>query len=641
MRNPDNRRPALRRARPISTDPLRGAWLALLVCAAMALVACGDDSTAINQAPVLTLDVGAQETYVIGDMIQIRATADDPDADPLTFSVEGLPERADLQTFPNSALMSWDPIASDVTEGSEGRRLIFVVEDDRGGRAERVVNLTILAGNGAPVFESPSSKLFTPRSGQQLSFEVKVRDDDSNEVHLSMPADTAPEGASFEQTDQKTGTFRWTPNPAQLARRVHSATFVAQDNQGLPVKQKVTIILQSSTGGGGGGNDPSGPAPAPGDSCDDQLITHAAPGAQRTLDDYELEAYLSPTAADKYDKGFLFWTTENPMKYDVDLEAIDMKVGQGLMRAGIPNLLLSAGESEVVYYTICAEDSTGDPAADDTFVCAPASYYYSFVAYSPDSNICIDDADAGTSFASATTASPTDWETYRTCQGAADYHKVSVSAGELAEVYITYSLTDTPGSHALTHPMEITVYDDAHNPLPDATLTAECSGIVYIDLQAGASATTWYIKVAPKQGAEMPYQMTAFHSDDSGPDEPIEACQDNDHFGSTNRAPSEAPLVDDGEYTGLTVCGGADAADWYSNILGVGDAAYVELLVEEGADLEDVFFAAYTSGGALASLSTRDGDALYIEFEAMREDFYHYIVEAPVDTRYTLLFITY
>lgn len=633
MRNPDNRRLSGRRARSLSTHSLQGVWVAILACAAIALAGCGDSSTEVNQAPVLTLDVGAQESYVIGDRIQIRANAHDPDGDPLTFSVEGLPERANLQTFPNSALMSWDPINSDVTAGSEGRKLIFVVEDDRGGRSERVVHLTIVAGNGAPVFESPSSKLFNPRSGQTLTFEVKVRDDDSNEVDLSMPDETAPEGATFQQTDQKMGTFSWTPTAVQLTQRVHSTTFIANDNQGAPVKQKVTIILQSSTGG----DDPTSPTPEE-SACDEQPIRHASPGPQRTVEDYELEAYLSPDSAAKYDEAVVFWATDNPMKYDVDMESVDMKVSGDWLRAGIPNLLLAPGESKTVYYIICAMASTANGNGDDDdFICAPASYYYSFVAYSPDSNFCADDSDSGISFSNAPEVSPTAWEDYRTCEGAADFHKVSLPAGGQAEVYITYSLTEASDSQTPIHPMKINVYNDDYDELEDKALVSECSGIVYIDLQSGSSASTWYIEVEPS--GEMPYQMTAFHSGGEEED-PVVTCEDNDQFGSTNRDPDSAGFVDDREYTGLTVCGGESEADWYANLLGAGEYVFVELDVQQGAALSDIYFAAYGPGGGIIAMGTEEDGKLYLEFETTVEDFYYYIIEAPIETHYSISFVS-
>lgn len=631
MRNPKNR--------VFSAHWTRLITLTTLVWAATALGGCTDDpETEINQAPVLTLDVGSQESYVIGEVIQIRASADDPDGDPLSFSVDELPERAELQTFPNSAQMTWDPISSDVTEGGV-RKIVFVVEDDRGGRSERVVNLTILAGNGTPAFVSPSSKLFDPSGGQALTIDVEVRDDDSSDVELTMPAETAPEGANFEQIEQKTGRFTWTPASDQLDQRVHTVTFVANDHQGDPVTQKVTIILQSSDPDNPGPGD--GPTPSPGSTCDEeQLITHAAPSAQRGVEDYELVAYLSEAGTQKYDEGIVFWTTTNPMKYDVDLNSIEMKVDPGRMRAGIPNLLLNEGESETIYYTICAVDSTADVDDDDAFVCAPVSYYYSFNAYSPDSNICFDDAASGESFAEATEVSPVAWENYLTCENASDFHKVSVEAGGLAEIYITYSLTEDPDAQTPHHPMEVTVYDEAQNPQPDLATVSECSGIAYIALEAPESAPqTWYIEVAPDGDDEMPYQMTAFHTE---PEEPVDTCEDDDEFGPDNRSPEDAPLIEAGEYNGLVVCGGEneDQADWYTNILGVDDVVYLVLTVEEGADLEDIFLGVYNSSGGLKGVAEQSGNTLELLYEATEEDFYYYIVEAPAETHYSLDVLT-
>jgi len=54
-----------------------------------------------------------------------------------------------------------------MTPAGEPLELVFWAEDDRGERSERVVTLTILAGNGVPRFTSSPSILHTSSSGSR------------------------------------------------------------------------------------------------------------------------------------------------------------------------------------------------------------------------------------------------------------------------------------------------------------------------------------------------------------------------------------------------------------------------------------------------------------------------------------------
>lgn len=528
----------------------RFAYILLVVLTALA-AACGAD-TAPNEAPTLTLDVGSQETYVVGeDVVQIQATAKDPEGGAVHFEVVNRPARAELQTFSNSALFTWDPITSDVTNG-EPLRLIFVAKDDAGKRAERVVNLTILPGNGTPKFLTASSKLYDPNSDHPLEFDVEVRDDDSQQVTLTMPADQAPAGAHFEQSGPKTGTFRWDPSVQQQSQRVHSASFVADDGESDPVELKVTIILQRS---GGGTTDPD-----PTQTCDaDQAIVHTPLGAQRTLDDYEVVAQFSSSAAAKYDKAYLFWATGDAMNTDVDYESAEMKIDGAELHGGIPNLLLSAGESETVYYSICAMDEDAAEGAEDAFICEPGSYDYSFNAYSPDEASCIDDAGAGADFASATTIPDDLWGTHNTCSGSSDFHKITVAAGETVELYTLFSFGQD---------LDIKVYDDAQKQR-DLVSWSDCYGIAYIPLEAPESGQkTWYVEVS---GDDTPYQITAYRSQSGS-----NTCGDEDL--EPNDTAADATLVFDAhkEISGASICT-EDDVDIYAFDMLVGDEIQADL----------------------------------------------------------------
>jgi hypothetical protein len=564
----------------------RALFLALAALAVAGFtVACGAD-TVENQAPTLTLNVSSEETYVVGDdVVQIQATATDPDDGKVSFEVVNRPERAELQTFSNSALFTWDPITSDVTNG-EPLRLIFVAKDAQGERAEAVVNVTILAGNGTPKFSTASSKLYDPNSDKPLSFEVEVRDDDSRQVILSMPDEKAPEGASFQQVDDKRGEFTWNPSVGQRSKRVHSVTFVADDSQNDPVSLEVTIILQKGGGGGGGGTTD----PDPTQSCEDTPIIHDPIGAQRTIDDYEIEASFSASAAAKYDAAYLYWTTDDAMNVEAEFESADMKIDGTLLRAAIPNLLLPEGSTKTVYYSICALDQEAPEDAEDAFVCVPGSVYFSFNAYSPDEASCVDDS-AGSSFSSATLIPDDVYGTHALCEGSADFHKFTVQAGEVVDLYLTYSLGQQ---------IDIKLYDDAQKQRDNISFS-DCYGIAYIPLQApDTGEKTWFVEVS---GDDAPYQITAYREQGGGGTCGDEDLEPNDTAGNATLVFEETET-----FQGASICE-QDDVDIYAFDMLVGDEVDASLtFTHANGDLDVSLFApSQADNVAYGSVSVADG----------------------------------
>ncbi|QDG51504.1 hypothetical protein FIV42_12335 [Persicimonas caeni] len=591
---------------------MRTRRLSLLLALFVALLAtfsasCGADAPP-NEAPSLTLSVGSEETYVVGeDVVQIQVTAKDPEGGNVSFDVINRPSRAEFQTFASSALFSWDPITSDVTE-DEPLRLIFVATDSQGASTERVVNLTIHAGNGTPRFLTASSKLYDPNSNKPLEFEVEVRDDDSRDVDLQMPADKAPAGASFEQTGPKIGTFTWSPSVQQRDKRVHSVTFVADDRQTEPVTLKVSIILQNG-GGGGGTTDPD-----PVGSCEgEQPIAHDPLGAQRTIEDYEVEATFSSTAAAKYDLAYLFWSTDDVMNQEVEWGSTEMKIDGTELRGAIPNLLLPAGESQTVYYSICAMDEDAAEDAEDAFICAPGGSYFTFNAYSPDETACLDDA-AGASFGSATPIPDDVWAEQTVCSGTADFHQFTVEAGEIVDLYVTYSLGQD---------VDVKLYDDAEKQR-DLVEFSECYGVAYIPLEAPESGQkTWFVEVT---GADAPYQITAWRQQGGGGTCGDEANEPNDTAADATLVFDEIAL-----FEGAAICT-EDDVDIYAFDVLAGDTvdALLEFIHADG-DLDMTLYApsqsdnvSMDSFGVADAWSTNDDEEL--SHVAQESGIYHLLV---------------
>jgi hypothetical protein len=462
-------------------------------------MACGgSDGDGTNRPPDLTLDVGSSETYVVGeDIIQIRPSATDPEGDPLEFEVANKPERAEFIIYDRRAYFRWDPIASDVTM-EEPRRLTFIVRDNQGNRTDKVVRLTIKPGNGQPSFRrTPGSVSYNINSDNPVEFEVEVRDDNSNELDLSMPAAEAPEGAEFTTSGPKTGQFSWEPTPIQKETRVHSVTFVADDGDNPPVEHTVKILFKNQR-----------PEVGPGDpqnyqqNCEAELpIDHDAVGAQHTLEDYRVTGSFSESAADKFDVAGILWTTEDAFNKgaDISFNAEEMSIDGRNMSGTIPNLQLASGESESVHYQICAIDNDAPSDAPDAYVCSPSGsgLYHSFVAYSPDDTACVDDSKQIGGWEDPADISADKWRHFRLCSGSSDLHRFTVESGTVGYAFFTFPVGQ---------PIDFQVFDADQNPIDgDALQVSSCAGLARVAFEREASQedATYYVQVT---GNDIPYQ---------------------------------------------------------------------------------------------------------------------------------------
>ncbi len=485
-------------------------WVLALAVLSLTTLACTTSDLESNSPPVITVDVRSEETYVIGeDIIQIYVTATHPSGRAVDLSMSSKPERAQFQVFQNSAAFTWDPIASDVT-GDTPRRLVFIAKSSNGKTAERVVNVRLRPGNGQPRFLNAASELYDPASSQPLTIDVRVRDDDSRSVTIEMPAHLAPEGATFEQDAEFEGEFVWDPTPAQRAQRVHNVTFVADDGDNDPVMHRVTILMkQKDTGGDIGGST---------DRCvAEEIISHTAPGAQRTFKSYVIDAKINPGNS-RYTSLFMYWTLDDPFNgNDARFQSIEMYKEADFYRGLIPNQLLEVGDSKTIFYNICAHDSSASGSDETAIVCAPSSVAYSLIAYSPDEPTCLDDPTRQDSAATASEIKTDAWESWRACKEREDYHAITVKGGEEVELYVVYS----KGSE-----LSLSLVDAAQQPV--AITKSSCTGFysTWLRVPEGQPAQRFVLRV---KGSDIAYQLTAFAASNDEVDTCIdEALEPND-----------------------------------------------------------------------------------------------------------------
>lgn len=584
-------------------------WTLLFFLTGFLWSGCAGGGTEV-EAPQVTLDVRSQESYQVGeDIIRIHITASDPQGLDLEFSMVNKPERASFQTYSTTAIFTWDPIASDVT-GSEPRRLVFVVKNSRGVATERVVNVLIEPGNTRPRFTSSTSELYNPQSGLPLEFKVKVRDDDSPQVIITMPREQAPQGATFEQVDNYEGIFRWMPSPDQLQKRMHSVIFIADDDDNEPVEQKVTIIIQSE--GTVPGPTPGGGSSGEGLSCGaEEGIEHQGIGAQRGAHDYMIEGQILDRSQ-AWDEVAVFWTMDDPLGGQLYFDASILEFDGKNFSGTIANPHLNPGESAVISYTICAYSS----ANDEEVLCAPQEYYYRFVAYAPDDNKCRNDGLGHTTPARAAEISYREWEEFRTCEGVENYHEFLLYEGESALVAISFG----PGAQFDAQisfegqPVELDIFD--------------CAGLAMARLEGPGQVTA---RVA---GDEFPYHITAYLE---GPTCLGEQYEPDD-------TPAKANLIVDPivDFTDVAICTAEDI-DIYAAELVRGDNFLAILDFEHAlGDLDMTLFAPSQVAqilqqgyGVAQGWSESDGEEIY--YRAVESGFYYLVVDtADEPNEYTL-----
>lgn len=537
---------------------------------------CGPAEATENRAPNLTLDVGSELEHVVGEGTMIvRMSATDPDGDSLSFRVANKPEKAQLQAFDQQAEFRWNPGNDDVTDG-EPLRLTFIVEDEHGARADRVVHVHLKPGNGQPQFVTGRTHSHDIASKQPVQFDVEVDDDDSERVELTMPSDAAPKGATFEQTGPLTGEFTWEPSAKQKQSTSQTVQFRADDGDFDPVTRTVTIIFRDS----GQQTDPDDPQT--GGECDRKRpIGHTPVGTRRSDDDYQIEATFTADAADRYEFAAVLWTVDQHPDNDPDLEinSEELEIDGREISGSIPNLSLSSGESKTVFYVVCALDDEAPDDADDKVVCSSSVTYHSFHAYAPGSDQCVDDSKSIGSDSSAADISETEWSLFRTCSGEPDFHQFEVDAGQRVTAFFTYSRD---------RDVQFEVFDEAMEPLDDALAVSECAGIASVEIEHGeeSAKSTYYVKVT---GDEVPYQTKATVTGGSG------ACQEDDE--EPNDTSSEATSAEgDPTLDGMSICPEGDV-DVYAVKMLEGDVFGANVTFSQvDGDLDATLFAPSQSG---------------------------------------------
>ncbi|MDS4059341.1 MAG: putative Ig domain-containing protein [Candidatus Contendobacter sp.] len=180
----------------------------------------------LNRPPVLA-PIGDQ-TVTEGQTLRFALIANDPDGDALTYSVNGLPAGASLDT--GTGQFTWTP----GYDQAGVYNVTFMVSDAQ-ANASQSVTITVNNTNRPPVLAPIGNR--TVAEDQTLSFVINATDPDGNPLTYS--ASNLPTGASFNPVTQ---IFTWTPDYNQAG--VYPVTFTVSDGQDS-VSETITIMVSN------------------------------------------------------------------------------------------------------------------------------------------------------------------------------------------------------------------------------------------------------------------------------------------------------------------------------------------------------------------------------------------------------------
>lgn len=195
-------------------------------------------STSGNSPPTISGDPAAQVT--VGEAYDFTPTADDADADPLTFSVESLPGWASFDT--NDGRISGTPEEADIGEYGG---ITITVTDGELSDSLGPFTITVLAvgANSPPTISGNPAPEVT--AGQAYSFTPTADDADDDTLTFSVAG--LPAWASFDTSD---GTISGTPEEGDVGVYTGITITVTdgEDDAGLGPFSIEVLAEQTGTG---------------------------------------------------------------------------------------------------------------------------------------------------------------------------------------------------------------------------------------------------------------------------------------------------------------------------------------------------------------------------------------------------------
>jgi PKD repeat protein len=238
-----------------SPDYSQAGTYSVTFTASNALQAVATTSIVVNNAARLPV-VAAPDAVsgAEGSALAFAVSASDPDGEPIdSLTVASLPPGSTftVDSERTSGAFHWTP---DFAQSGEYAVTISAQSACRASVVSGVVEVECDTGTATvaihiantdrpPIVDAPVSR--TVNEGAALTFAVSAMDPDSEAIG-SLSAAALPPGATFTQSsDNKTGTFAWTPGFAQSGS--YSVTFTASNDSTGLATTAITVVDRSPT----------------------------------------------------------------------------------------------------------------------------------------------------------------------------------------------------------------------------------------------------------------------------------------------------------------------------------------------------------------------------------------------------------
>ncbi|MGK7884827.1 MAG: putative Ig domain-containing protein, partial [Crocosphaera sp.] len=184
-----------------------------------------------NDAPILTSTPGGEIKLGRPYLYQIKA--DDPNGDPLTYTLETAPEGMNIS---DEGLIYWTPTPTQLGE----HKVILHIADGQGGITQLDFTLVVVSQNQYqnqnPLIDTTPNS-FNATVGQTYEYNPTASDSDGHQLQWQLI--NAPDGMSV---NSDTGTLRWIPTSEQLG--THDVELQVMDSYGAFRNQTFTLTVR-------------------------------------------------------------------------------------------------------------------------------------------------------------------------------------------------------------------------------------------------------------------------------------------------------------------------------------------------------------------------------------------------------------
>jgi hypothetical protein len=339
--------------------------LGLLLLTATTIAGCSG-AGGLEIMPLDDQRVRVNDTLIIE--LRVRTAVGDEE---WSFSAPSIPDiqRSGAGIFQSgaSATFRWSPLASQA-----GMHQFTFTVTSGGASDSETIDVEVIQSGGAPTFTEPSlGAAYDLSRNACIDVNIVVADQDDTRVEIS-EREPRIEGGQLSQTDNFRAQWHWCPTAQQVdATLRYTLHLEASDTHSPPVPHNHEIVLLNE-------QKPDCPGASP------QIVSVTAEARYETVQDYAVRATVTDDQGLK-ETPILYYSTTQPDMASPDVTRMDTvtfarESGDSYV-AYVPNLNLTVGQEQTVYYVVSATDN--DDAEGTACDHRTMSTVGSFVAVEP------------------------------------------------------------------------------------------------------------------------------------------------------------------------------------------------------------------------------------------------------------------